>query len=123
MTTNIRSSLLLTGRHVSGPRVLKSLTAVALACAATLALAAEPPALGPLSELPYSPSLDVSSIDPTVQPCETFYCYSCGGWHRANPIPSDQSDWSVYSRLHNENLRYLWALLLDAAGRLRWLRL
>ena len=54
-------------------------------------------------------------MDRSVQPCEDFYRYSCGGWQQANPIPGDQSEWSVYSKLHNENLRYLWALLLEAA--------
>ena len=121
------SNLIFTTRNALGGLQLKSLTAatLALACAATLALAAEPitatpaapsaPAQGPLSELPYSPSLDVSSMDRSAKPCEDFYRYSCGGWQQANPIPADQSDWSVYSKLHNENLRYLWALLLDAA--------
>ena len=97
----------------------QSLTAIALVCASWAALAVEPsavaPAQGPLSELPYSPSLDVSSMDRSANPCEDFYRYSCGGWQQANPIPGDQSDWSVYSKLHDENLRYLWALLLDAA--------
>ena len=97
----------------------QSLTAVALVYASFGALAVEPlataAAQGPLSELPYSPSLDLTSMDRSVQPCEDFYSYSCGGWQQANPIPADQSDWSVYSKLHDENLRYLWALLLDAA--------
>jgi endothelin-converting enzyme/putative endopeptidase len=30
--------------------------------------------------LPYSPSLDVTSMDKTVDPCVDLYTYSCGGW-------------------------------------------
>jgi endothelin-converting enzyme/putative endopeptidase len=32
-----------------------------------------------------------------------------------NPIPGDQANWSVYGKLHQENQRYLWGILLDAA--------
>ena len=51
----------------------------------------------PLSALPYSPSLDLSSMDRTVDPCNDFYRYTCGGWIKKNPIPSDQARWDVYA--------------------------
>jgi len=41
------------------------------------------------STLPYSPSLDVTSMDKTVDPCVDLYRYSCGGWQKKNPIPPD----------------------------------
>jgi putative endopeptidase len=44
-----------------------------------------------------------------------FYHYSCGNWIRKNPIPPDQSRWDVYSKLTDENQRYLWGLLQQAA--------
>jgi predicted metalloendopeptidase len=49
--------------------------------------------------VPCSPRLDVSSMDKSVDPCVDFYRYSCGGWQTKNPIPPDQTSWSVYGKL------------------------
>src|SRR3954447_20963664 len=65
----------------------------------------------PLSVLPYTPSLDVASMDRSVNACDDFYQYSCGGWIKNNPIPSDQAAWSVYGKLADENSRFLWGVL------------
>ena len=80
--------------------------------AAPLALAAQSsPAPKPLTAMPYSPSLDVTSLDRSVDPCVDFYKFSCGGWQKNNPIPADQPGWDVYSKLANDNMQFLWGIL------------
>jgi putative endopeptidase len=65
--------------------------------------------------LPYSPSLDISSMDKSVDPCVDLYRYSCGGWQKKNPIPPDQTSWSVYAKLYQDNLIFLRGMLEQAA--------
>lgn len=70
----------------------------------------------PLTSLPYTPSLDVTSMDRAIDPCNDFYQYSCGNWVKRNPIPADQSRWDVYAKLTDDNERYLWGLLEQASA-------
>ncbi|HET6980929.1 MAG TPA: M13 family metallopeptidase [Myxococcaceae bacterium] len=83
-----------------------------LACGA---LAADTGRDSPLPTLPYTPGLDPSFMDKSVDPCVDFYAYSCAGWQKLNPIPADQSTWSVYGKLQDEIQRHLWGLLQTAA--------
>ena len=78
-------------------------------------VAAQQPAPQPLEAMPYSPSLDVTSLDRSVDPCVDFYKFSCGGWEKNNPIPADQAGWSVYAKLGNENQQFLWGILAGDA--------
>ena len=71
----------------------------------------------PFTELPYTPGLDPAAMDRSVDPCVDFYAYSCGGWQRRNPIPPDQTSWSVYGKTATENFQFLWGLLETAAAR------
>ena len=90
---------------------MRALTFLLLACS----LQAQAPAEKPLTALPYTPSLDMKFVDKSVDPCQNFYKYACGNWNKLNPIPADQSRWDVYSKLADENARYLWGILQQAS--------
>jgi putative endopeptidase len=61
------------------------------------------------------PVLDVTSMDTSVDPCADFFTYSCGAWIKKNPIPPDQTSWSVYSKLEDDNKAILREILEGAA--------
>ena len=56
-------------------------------------------------------------MDKSVDPCVDLYRYSCGGWQTKNPIPPDQTSWSVYAKLYQDNLIFLHGMLEQAAQR------
>ena len=89
----------------------KGLLAASILLAPCLSWAQE----GPLTSLPYTPSLETKFVDRTADPCVDFYQFACGKWNALNPIPADQPRWDVYSKLGTENLRYLWGILEETA--------
>ncbi len=87
---------------------------LSLFCLAVVSLAAAQTPQEPA--LPYIPSLDVSAMDKSIDPCVDLYQYSCGGWQKNNPIPPDQTSWSVYGKLYQDNLNFLRGLLEQAGS-------
>ena len=65
---------------------------------------------------PYTPVLDVSAMDKTVNPCVDFFSYSCGGWLKNNPIPPDQAAWGIYNKVQEDNRQVLRQILEAAAA-------
>ncbi len=93
-------------------------SALAAACISVAAAQSPQPAAPPkqpLKSLPYSPSLDLTDLDRSADPCVDFYQFTCGGWMKNNPIPADQAAWSVYAKLANENSQFLWGILEEDA--------
>ncbi|XP_077893726.1 endothelin-converting enzyme 1-like isoform X2 [Ictidomys tridecemlineatus] len=64
----------------------------------TSTLAGTPPVC--LSEACVSVTSSIlNSMDPTVDPCQDFFIYSCGGWIKANTVPDGHSCWGTFSNL------------------------
>jgi len=64
----------------------------------------------------HTPSLDVTAMDRSIDPCVNFFAYACGGWIKNNPIPPDQSSWDVYSKMEDENKTKLREILEAASS-------
>jgi putative endopeptidase len=94
--------------------VLPSVLGLLLASSAVGQTPSGFPAASPV--LPYTPSLDLSAMDRSADPCVDLYQYSCGGWKQHNPIPPDQTFWSVYGKLYQDNLIFLHDILDQAVA-------
>ncbi len=70
----------------------------------------------PAADAPSASGVDLKAMDATVNPCQNFYQYACGGWRKNNPIPPDQSRWARFNELAERNLAIERGILEKAEG-------
>ncbi|XP_032362978.1 endothelin-converting enzyme-like 1 [Etheostoma spectabile] len=58
-----------------------------------------------------------ANIDPTIQPCQDFYSFACGGWLRRHGIPEDKLSYGIITAIGEHNEEKLQRLLLDPIRR------
>jgi len=49
----------------------------------------------------------IQDIDLTVDPCDDFYAYTCGGWLESHFIPNEKSSVNVFSEIDDTNKKAL----------------
>ncbi|XP_078037218.1 endothelin-converting enzyme 1 isoform X2 [Augochlora pura] len=56
----------------------------------------------------------IEAMNRSIDPCDDFYHFACGGWIQKNPIPQSQADWDQLSLLREQLLKRLRLLLEEA---------
>ncbi|HTK95179.1 MAG TPA: M13 family metallopeptidase [Terriglobales bacterium] len=96
-----------------------------LACAAMAFAQSEPtqnqqPKTSPTAEPVRPKSFNLDAMDRTVQPCQDFYKFACGGWQATHPIPPDQTRWGSFDMLREYNRAVSRQILEKAAAKKKY---
>lgn len=59
----------------------------------------------------FSAARVIESMDRSIEPCDDFYRFACGGWTKNNPIPQSQTSWDQLTLLREELMSDLRILL------------
>lgn len=99
------------------PRRLFAISLAALAATSAALAAGAPAPAAPAPSPKFDPQVVLNDMDRTLDPCQDFYKYACGGWFKHATLPGDQVVWGRgFSEIDQRNRENVRALLEAAAA-------